>query len=361
MKKYYFLLISALFLFSCKSSLPEVVEPQVSQNLTERAKNETDRRFDKLCREVAGYSLERQQGILSMVSIPDSKLTSETVKFLKKHHVIGVILFKKNIENEKQLKELIKNLRQKVNPNLLIGVDQEGGDVVRIKWDKTANVSACDIGKRNDKDYAYKIAYERAKLLKELGFDITFGPVCDIAESEESYIYNRAFGTEPEKVAEFVAVTVKAQRDAGIISVLKHFPGHGETDVNSHVDFPVINMDLDKLIARDFVPFKKGLEAGAEMVLTGHIINKYIEPQVPASLSRKYQDILYKHLNFTGIIVTDDMAMTGKIDCGIGWGINLITGTFVEIDTMMKKIKPDITQCAKVLKFIEDRNEGRKK
>jgi beta-N-acetylhexosaminidase len=63
---------------------------------------------------------------------------------------------------------------------------------------------------------------------------------------------------------------------------------------------------------------------------------------------------LYKYLNFNGIIVTDDMAMTGKIDCGIGWGINLITGTFVEIDTMMKKIKPDVTQCAKVLKFLED-------
>ena len=355
MKKYYFLLISALFLFSCKSSLPEIIEPQENQVQTKQTEKETDKKFTKLCREVAGYSLEKQQGILSMVSIPDSKLTNATVKFLKKHYVSGIILFKKNIENEKQLKQLIKDLRQKVNPNLLIGVDQEGGDVVRIKWDKTAKVSACDIGKRADKKYAYKIAYERAKMLKELGFDITFGPVCDIAESENSYIYNRAFGTDPEKVAEFVAITVKAQRDAGIISVLKHFPGHGETDVNSHIDFPVIDMDLDKLKARDFVPFKKGLEAGAEMVLTGHIINKYIEPQVPASLSRKYQDILYKHLNFTGIIVTDDMAMTGKIDCGIGWGINLITGTFVEIDTMMKKIKPDIIQCAKVLKFIEDR------
>ena len=113
------------------------------------------------------------------------------------------------------------------------------------------------------------------------------------------------------------------------------------------------NEDTEKGLS-DFVPFKKGLEAGAEMVLVGHIINKYVDPGVPSSLSRKYQDILYKYLNFNGIIVTDDMAMTGKIDCGIGWGINLITGTFVEIDTMMKKIKPDVTQCAKVLKFLED-------
>ena len=352
MKKLYCCILLTLTIFSCKKSLPQVVEetPVVTQEQQKKDDNE----FGILCKKVAKLPLIHKQGILSMVSIPDAKLTNETVKFLKEHHVIGVILFKKNIVDEKQLKRLIKDLRQKVKSDLLIGIDQEGGDVVRIKWDKTCKISACDIGKRNDKQYAYKIAYERAKLLKELGIDMTFGPVCDIAESEKSYIYNRAFGTNPQKVAEYVAITVKAQRDAGIISVLKHFPGHGETDVNSHIDFPIIDRDIQALCEHDFVPFKKGLEAGAEMVLVGHIINKYVDPGVPSSLSRKYQDILYKYLNFNGIIVTDDMAMTGKIDCGIGWGINLITGTFVEIDTMMKKIKPDVTQCAKVLKFLED-------
>lgn len=354
---YYFLLMTVVTLASCKKSMPEIIVQQDNKTLTTEENIELNKEFGKLCKKVAGYPLEKQQGILSIVSIPDSELTRETVIFLKKHYVSGVILFKKNIKDEKQLKKLIKDLRQKVNPDLLICVDQEGGDVVRIKWDKTSKVSACDIGKRADEQYAYEIAYERAKMLKDLGIDITFGPVCDIAKSPKSYIYNRAFGTSPEKVADFVAITVKAQRDAGIISVLKHFPGHGETDVNSHIDFPVINMDIDELCKRDFIPFQKGLEAGAEMILVGHIINKYIDPNVPSSLSRKYQDILYKHLNFNGIIVTDDMAMTGKINKGIGWGINLITGTFVEIDTMMKKIKPDVTQCAKILKFIEDRKK----
>lgn len=361
MSKFLYFLFIILALSSCKKSMPQIIEPQENKISPITEDFEKNRKFGKLCKEVAGYPLEKQQGILSMVSIPDSKLTNETVNFLKKHHVCGIILFKKNIENEKQLKKLIKDLREKVNPDLLIGIDQEGGDVVRIKWDKTCKISACDIGKRADKHYAYKIAYERSKMLKDLGIDITFGPVCDIAKSKKSYIYNRAFGTTPEKVAEFTAITVKAQRDAGIISVLKHFPGHGETDVNSHIDFPVIDMDIDELCKRDFIPFKKGLEAGAEMVLIGHIINKYIDPNVPSSLSRKYQDILYKYLNFSGIIVTDDMAMTGKIDKGIGWGINLITGTFVEIDAMMKKIEPDITQCAKVLKFIEDRKNKENK
>ncbi len=349
--------MSTLFLFSCKSALPETTETKVSNDkvLVMSEKNENDREFGRLCLKIAGYPLERQQGILSMVSIPDTKLTDETINFLKKHYVSGVILFKKNIENEKQLRQLINDLRRKVNPNLLLSIDQEGGDVVRINWDKTCKVSANDIGKRADKNYAYKIAYERALLLKDLGFDITFGPVCDIAKSKKSYIYNRSFGTSADKVAEFVAITVKAQHDAGLISVLKHFPGHGETNVNSHIDFPVIDMTLDKLNGRDFIPFKNGLAAGAEMVLVGHIINKYVDPDIPASLSRKYQDILYKHLNFKGIIVTDDMAMTGKIDGGIGWGLNIITGTFTEIDSMIKKIKPDITQCAKLIKFIEER------
>lgn len=354
MEKKLWMLLLALLLFSCKSTLQQTTEVSRDTVLPiDEKKN--DRGFGKLCLEIANYPLEKQQGILSIVSIPDAELTDETINFLKRQYVSGVILFKKNIENEKQLRQLIHDLRQKVNPNLLVGVDQEGGDVVRIKWDKTCTVSAYDIGKRADKNYAYKIAYERAELLKNLGFDITFGPVCDIAKSKKSYIYNRSFGMSAEKVAEFVFVTVQAQHDAGLISVLKHFPGHGETDVNSHIDFPVIDMTLDKLNARDFIPFKKGLAAGAEMVMIGHIVNKYIDPDVPASLSRKYQDILYKYLNFNGIIVTDDMAMTGKIDGGIGYGLNIITGTFTEIDSMMKKIKPDITQCAKILKFIEDR------
>lgn len=355
------MLLSALLLFSCKSVLQQTTEVSKDNVLTVSERSRRDREFGRLCLEIAGYPLERQQGILSIVSIPDTELKDETIDFLKKHYVSGVILFKRNIKNEKQLKQLISDLRQKVDSNLLLGVDQEGGDVVRIDWDKTCKVSAHDIG-RADKKYAYKIAYERAELLKSLGFDIIFGPVCDIAKSKKSYIYSRSFGMSAEDVAEFVSVTVKAQRDAGLVSVLKHFPGHGETNVNSHINFPVIDMTLDKLNTRDFVPFKKGLAAGAEMVMVGHIVNKYIEPGVPASLSRKYQDILYKHLNFKGIIVTDDMAMTGKIEGGIGYGLNIITGNFTEIDSMMKKIKPDITQCAKVLKFIEDRkNEENKK
>lgn len=360
MKKYILgcLLLTIFLSVSCKSALPQTTESVGETALAVNEINERDREFGKLCLEIAGYPLEKQQGILSIVSIPDTQLTNETVEFLKKHHVSGVILFRKNIENERQLKRLISDLRQKVNPDLLLGIDQEGGDVVRIKWDKTSSVSAQEIGKRADKNYAYKIAYERAVLLKNLGFDITFGPVCDVAKSKKSYIYNRSFGLSPEKVAEFVSVTVKAQRDAGLISVLKHFPGHGETDVNSHIDFPVIDMTLDKLNARDFLPFKEGIAAGAEMVLIGHIVNKYIEPDVPATFSRKYQNILYKHLNFKGIIVTDDLAMTGRIDGGIGWGLNIITGTFAEINSMMKKIKPDVTQCAKIIKFIEDRKKS---
>jgi dGTP triphosphohydrolase len=161
MKKYYFLLISALFLFSCKSSLPEVVKQQENQVQTKLVKNETDKEFYKLCREVAGYSLEKQQGILSMVSIPDSKLTNATVKFLKKHYVSGIILFKKNIENEKQLKQLIKETFE---------------FWVRKRWVKEVN-KACDkyiktkekIEKRHKKDQEKlnRYSYVAGEMIKE--------------------------------------------------------------------------------------------------------------------------------------------------------------------------------------------------
>lgn len=235
---------------------------------------------------------------------------------------------------------------------MLISIDQEGGEVNRINFDKLKDISPKNIGDSNSIKYAYNIAYQKSKFLLDLGINMILGPLCDIPNDTNSYIYNRSFSTNADTVSKMAAAVVKAQKDAGIISVLKHFPGHGDTVVNSHNDFPSIDKNTNDLISKEFLPFKKAIEAGAEMVLVSHIKNKYIDDKYPASMSKKYADILEKDLGFNGVVITDDLVMTGNIDRGIDFGINLTSNVYENAKDMFKDIKPDILSCARVLKII---------
>lgn len=354
--KLYFLCVFLILIISSCETNPHITQRK-NLFLEEELENQKDEDWKELLRIASKMSLEEKRGLLSMVSIPDQVLSKETIQFLKKYHVSGVILFRRNIVNEKQLKRLTEDIRSYVNPDMLISIDQEGGQVVRIDWDKNKTISASKIGKNGRKEYAYRIAYDRALLLLDLGIDVILGPVCDVSSSRKSFIYDRTFGKSEKLVADMVEATVKAQKDAGIITVLKHFPGLGSTEIDSHVAFPFINRTLGRLYSREFVPFMKGIEAGAEMVLIGHVNNKYIDPDLPASVSRKYQEILYRDLKFQGILITDDLSMTGEIRESIGWGINLICGNFNKITEVIERIKPDVTQCAKILKLLKERKK----
>ena len=302
------------------------------------------------------YSMNEKErkGLLLMVGIKDKILSEETIKILKENKISGIILFDYNIVNEKQLKKLTSDLREYVSPNMLIAIDEEGGEVNRIHFDKLKNISPKNIGDKNDKEYAYKIAYQKSKFLLDLGINMILGPICDIPNDSNSYLYERSFSTNINIVADMVEATVKAQRDAGIITVLKHFPGHGDTSVNSHDGFPIIDKKISELKNKEFVPFKRGIEAGAEIILTAHIKNKYIDDKLPASLSKNYIDILEKELNFNGITITDDLTMTGEIEKGINFGINLNSNIYQNIEYMFEDLNPNIISCAKVLKIISE-------
>lgn len=297
---------------------------------------------------------DERKGLLLMVGIKDKVLSKETIKTLKDNHIMGVILFDYNIVNEKQLKKLTSDLRNYVNPNILISIDQEGGKVNRIYFDKLKNISPKYIGDVNSKKYAYDIAYKKSKFLLDLGINVILGPLCDIANNDKSYIYFRSFSTNIKIASEMIEATVRAQKDAGIISVLKHFPGHGGTDINSHNEFPYINKTKDELKTNEFISFKKGIDSGAEMILVGHIKNKYIDDKMPASISKIYYDILKNDLYFDGIIITDDLTMTGNINNGINFGINLISDVYDNSKYMFENINPDIIVCAKILKLISE-------
>ncbi|ASJ22333.1 beta-hexosaminidase [Brachyspira hampsonii] len=349
-----YLFLIMLFIYSCKTASNMIGERIYISELKKDYPDLSDY-IDK----AANMDKKERRGLLLMVGIKDKVLSEKTIKTLKDNHIMGVILFDYNITDEKQLKKLTSDLRKYVNPNMLISIDQEGGEVNRIKFDKLKDISAKNIGDSNSIEYAYNIAYKKSKFLLDLGINMILGPLCDIPNDTNSYIYNRSFSTNIDIVSKMVSNTVKAQRDAGIISVLKHFPGHGDTAVNSHKDFPSIDKTTNELLSNEFIPFKSGIEAGAEIILAAHIKNKYIDDKYPASMSKKYAYILEKDLGFNGVVITDDLAMTGNIDTGINFGINLISNVYENVEYMFKYIDADILSCARLLKIIDENNISR--
>lgn len=291
-------------------------------------------------------NVEVEKGKMFMVGIPDKVLSSETINFLKDNKIGGVVLLGNNIENEEQLKRLTTDLKEKVAKDILIAIDQEGGTVVRIKWDKYKDLSARDIGNKKDINFAYEVSLYRGRLLKDLGINVILGPVADIA-NKNSFMYDRSFGSDAKTVSDMVAASVRGYKDAGIHSVLKHFPGHGKTTTDSHQEFPVINLTLEQLKKDDLLPFKAGIDAGAKMVMFGHIINTDIDSK-PASLSKKYVELLEKELGFEGVVITDDLSMTGKINSAISWGINLTLQSKEHVKGLMKDFTPEGKYYSKI-------------
>ncbi|MET0933191.1 MAG: glycoside hydrolase family 3 N-terminal domain-containing protein [Mycetocola sp.] len=187
---------------------------------------------------------------------------------------------------------------------LLIGIDQEGGDVRRISSDDGPSALTLKDLPAAETERAFTL---RAQLLVRSGMSVNFGIVADVTDDPGSFIYRRALGTTPGSAGERVAAAVAGERGR-VLSTLKHFPGHGAAPGDSHTSVPSTDMTLEQWRAADAVPFIQGIAAGAPIVMFGHLNYSAVDP-VPASLSPVWHSILRNELGFDGIIITDDMLM----------------------------------------------------
>jgi beta-N-acetylhexosaminidase len=187
---------------------------------------------------------------------------------------------------------------------LLIGIDQEGGDVRRILSDDWPSALTLKDLPASEAERAFGL---RSELVARSGISVNFGIVADVTDDPASFIYRRALGTTPESAGERVAAAVAGERGQ-VLSTLKHFPGHGAAPGNSHTSVPSTDKTLEEWKATDAVPFIDGIAAGAPIVMFGHLNFTAIDP-VPASLSPVWHSILRDDLGFDGIVITDDMLM----------------------------------------------------
>jgi beta-N-acetylhexosaminidase len=268
-------------------------------------------------------TLEEQIGQLLMVGFWGTTPSPEIIELIQHYHVGNVILFSRNIHDTPQVLELTQQLQEIAKEAgqrypLLIAIDQENGIVQRLGDTATILPGNMALGATGSEEIAYEVAMATGNELNALGINMNLAPVVDVNNNAANPVIGvRSFGEDPSLVAQLGAAMVKGYRAAGIFSCLKHFPGHGDTTTDSHLSLPVIPYTLQRLEALELVPFRSGIEAGADSVMIAHIAFPALTEQttLPATLSSSIvQGLLRKRLDFKGVILSDCMEMKAISD-----------------------------------------------
>ena len=265
---------------------------------------------EKVDKTVESMSQTEKLGQMVMIGIQGTKVDDDSLYMLHQFHMGGVILFDRNMDSPEQVKQLTSDLQAQSNEKvpLFIGIDEEGGDVVRMAEKLTPPPSQKEIGETGDIEQAKIWAIKTAKSLKDMGINVNFAPVADVGSNDK-----RSYSTDANTVIDFVRVATKGYQQENIIYSLKHFPGIGKGKVDSHVDSSNIDASKDTLMAEDILPFKTIIdenEPNDYFILVSHLKYPALDEEYPASLSSKIMtDLLRYELGYKGIIITDDMEM----------------------------------------------------
>lgn len=270
--------------------------------------------YDSMIGKIKAMTLDEKIGQMFIVGFKGYALNDSIRSMIQDYHIGGVILFGNNVKNADQLLQLINSIKKANSENstpLFISVDEEGGRISRLPVELHKFPSNEEIGKVNNSDFSYSIGSTIAEEISAFGFNMDFAPVLDIfSNPENTVIADRSFGTEPQIVSKLGVQTMNGIRTKGVIPVVKHFPGHGDTSVDSHVGLPSVGYDMDRLKKFEFVPFEAAIKNQADAVMIAHILMQRIDPKYPASLSKTViTDILREKMNFSGVVITDDMTM----------------------------------------------------
>ncbi|MGA4473794.1 beta-N-acetylhexosaminidase [Ectopseudomonas chengduensis] len=249
------------------------------------------------------------QGSL-MMDIAGTWLTAEDRQMLRQPEVGGLIIFARNIESPRQVRELCQSIRA-LRPDLLLAVDQEGGRVQRLRQGFLRLPAMRAIADNDNAEVlAEHCGWLMATEVLAVGLDLSFAPVLDLDHQRSAVVGSRAFEGDPQRVTTLAAAFIRGMHQAGMAATGKHFPGHGWAEADSHVAIPLDERSLDDIRACDMQPFKR-LVHELDAVMPAHVIYSQVDEH-PAGFSRRWlQDILRGELGFEGVIFSDDLSMAG--------------------------------------------------
>lgn len=251
-----------------------------------------------------------------IMGIQGLSLSRDEADFIVKNNIGGVILFKRNVESPEQVYALTQEIqslcsRMADRAPIFVSIDMEGGRVHRLKPPFTQWPPAAALGKIDSTSVAFRFAQAMGDELRAVGINLDYAPCLDIfTNPENTVIGDRALSTSPEAVARLGSALVRGYIKSGIIPCAKHFPGHGNTLLDSHEALPIENKTLEELEQVEFEPFKKAFRARIDLVMAAHIKYPNIDPEWPASLSEIFlRKILRERLKYRNMIITDDLDM----------------------------------------------------
>lgn len=288
-----------------------------------------------------------------LIDLAGPELASHEIEWLESPVVCGVIFFSRNYLNPRQFQSLVSDIRR-IRPNALLTVDQEGGRVQRFREGMT-RLPAPGILHRKFL-HAPELAEEAARAMgwlmaheiTELGVDLSYAPVMDLDLGRNQVIGNRSFGGEIGTVSELGCAWMKGMQDAGMARVIKHFPGHGWANADTHHHMAIDERPFSAL-EHDMAPFRAAITAGAEAVMPAHVVYPAVDSQ-PASRSRIWlQDILRGQLGFTGAIISDDLSMKGATELPLA--PRLRQSLEAGCDILLLCNEPDATEAA--IRYLE--------
>lgn len=261
-------------------------------------------------------TLREKLGQLLIVGVQGTQLTKDEESFLVNNHIGGVVLMGRNCQSPEQVHQLtssIQKLRhQTVSKSpFFTAVDMEGGRVARLKDPFTKWPPLKKLGDLDSPSLSFNFALGMGQELKAVGINFDFAPCVDVfTNPANTVIGDRSISSDPELVAKMASALVRGYMKAEIITCAKHFPGHGNTLLDSHEELPVEEVGLDRLHQIELVPFKKAIRSRVDSVMISHILFKAIDSQYPASLSEAViKKLLRDELRFKGLVVSDDLDM----------------------------------------------------
>ncbi|PIS11859.1 MAG: beta-N-acetylhexosaminidase [Bdellovibrio sp. CG10_big_fil_rev_8_21_14_0_10_47_8] len=251
-----------------------------------------------------------------VIGIAGHSLTEGEKKFIVENNIGGVVLFSRNVADPKQVHTLcqeIQDLRHQMTGKapLYIAIDMEGGRVARLKAPFTIWPPLKKLGDLDSPTVSFQFSQFMGQELKAVGINLDFAPCIDVfTNPKNTVIGDRSLSSDPEMVAKHASALIRGYIKAEVIPCAKHFPGHGDTIIDSHADLPIENADLERLNTIELVPFKRAFKSKLDMTMTGHIRFPKIDPEWPVTLSEIFlKKVLREDLRYRGLVISDDLDM----------------------------------------------------
>ncbi|MEB3103134.1 beta-N-acetylhexosaminidase [Ferviditalea candida] len=265
--------------------------------------------------------LKEKIGQMFMGGFHGTQPSREILTLIDEYRIGGVIYFKRNVREPEQVCRLSAMLQKAAARSsglpLLIAIDQEGGMVTRIEEGITPMPGNMALGAAGQPQYCRDAARIAGEELRLLGINMNFAPCIDVNNNPDNPVIGvRSYGENPELVGRMGTAAILGYQEAGVAAAAKHFPGHGDTNTDSHLDLPMIRHSMERLHAVELVPFRQAVEAGVDAIMTAHIVFPALEPKpIPATLSRRViEGLLRRTLRYEGVVVTDCLEMKAIAD-----------------------------------------------